>query len=274
MCYSQTMSAALAVGGWAIVAWLVIRQRNGGKTAHVPPLVYPYAFYALMETLQTLQYSVLDQCGQPINYALTLVAHVLVAVQPCMWNLYRLARARGAAAAAARAAGVRETQRQCDAAAVFAAAAGMSAVWAVFFTIRLLPPNPVRGMLPATATFTTMHTDEIMVGPEICTMGGPTHLFWVLPYAARNGLEANFFAYLLLWFYPALHEPRGALKLAYWMAQVVLVNVTAGSIHELPTVWCALSVPILLLILYLDRADLDSSSVRQRRSRADNDHIA
>ncbi|WBR14491.1 hypothetical protein pkur_cds_316 [Pandoravirus kuranda] len=255
MCYSQPMSAVLAIGGWAIVAWLVIRRR-GVETARVPPLVYPYAFYALMETLQALQYSVLDQCGRPVNYALTLVAHVLVAVQPCMWNLYRLARARAAVAAAARAVDVRETQRQRDAAAVFAAAAGMSAVWAVFFTIRLLPPNPVRGVLPATATFTTMHTDEIMVGPEVCTMGGPTHLFWVLPYAARNGLEANFFAYLLLWFYPALHEPRGALKLAYWMAQVVLVNVTAGSIHELPTVWCALSVPILLLILYFDRADL------------------
>lgn len=257
MCYSQSMSAALALGGWAVVAWLVaVGRRSGGGTSWLPPLVYPYAFYALMETLQTLQYGVLDQCGQPANYALTLVAHVLVAVQPCMWNLYRLARARRAAARAARAVDLGETARQRDAAAVFAAAAAMSAVWAVFFTIRLLPPNPVRGALPPTATFTAFRDDEIMVGPEVCTLGGPTHLFWVLPYAARNGLEANFFAYLLLWFYPALYEPRGRIKLAYWMAQVAFVNFTAGSIHELPTVWCALSVPILLLILFLDRDDL------------------
>jgi hypothetical protein len=230
---------------------------SSGTRDPLPPLVYPYAFYALMETLQAFQYGVLGQCGQPVNYALTVVAHVLVAVQPCMWNIYRLVRARRAARAAVHAADFGQVVRHKNAAAVFGAAAAMAAVWAVFFSIRLLPANPIRGALPSTATFSSLHTDEIMVGPEVCTLGGPTHLFWVLPYAARNGLEANFFAYLLLWFYPALYEPRGRIKLAYWMAQVVFVNFTVGSIHELPTVWCALSVPILLLILVLDRDDIE-----------------
>ncbi|AJF97999.1 hypothetical protein TW95_gp1265 [Pandoravirus inopinatum] len=192
MCYSQSVSAALALGGWAVVVWLVAVGRRSGSASRVPPLVYPYAFYALMETLQTLQYGVLDECGQPANYALTLVAHVLVAVQPCMWNLYRLARARRAAAKATRAVDLAETARQRDAAAVFAAAAAMSAVLGRLFHHPALAAQPGTRALPPTATFTAFRQDEIMVGPEVCTLGGPTHLFWVLPYAARNGWRPTF----------------------------------------------------------------------------------
>jgi hypothetical protein len=259
MCYSQSWSVALAVAGWAVVGWMAARAARGSPVgARVPPMIAPFAFYALMETLQAVQYSVLDRCGSPLNYALTLAAHVLVVVQPCMWNLYRLARARLASKRALRVGDVRALAAQGDAARVFAAAAGMSAVWAVAFTVRLLPDSPARAFLPATATYGGLRTDEVMVGPEVCTRGGPTHLVWLLPYATKNGLEANFFTYLLLWFYPAIHEPHGLLKLAYWLGQVYFVNFTAGSIHELPTTWCALSVPILLLILYLDRRDLSS----------------
>jgi len=254
MCYSQPLSAALAVGGWAVITWLTLSGRRK-RNDPVPPLIGPLAFYALMETLQTVQYSTLDQCGATVNYALTVVAHMLVIVQPCMWNLYRLARARAAIRTAVTEGDVPAVVSAKGAAAVFTAAAGMSAVWALFFTLRLLPVD----LLPSgsVATFSALRTDEIMVGPAVCTHGGPTHLMWTLPYGSKNGLEANFFPYLLLWFYPALYEPKGAIKLACWIAQVVLVNATAGSIHELPTTWCALSVPIILLALVLDRNQLE-----------------
>lgn len=267
MCYSQPLSIALAIFGWAVVAWLALRTRSP------PAIVAPLAFYAFMETLQAVQYSVLDQCGAPINYALTLVAHVLVIAQPCVWNAYRLARARTAAGIASRAGDAAAAEKHRRAAAVFGAFVGLSLVWATFFTIRLLPSNPVRAYLPATASFEGMRGDEIMVGRVVCTRSGPTHLFWTLPYATKNGLEANFWAYLALWFYPAVYEPRGWLKLAYWLAQVVLINYTAGNIHELPTTWCALSVPILMVILLFDRADValipsrrQASSLRVRSS--------
>ncbi|ELR12451.1 uncharacterized protein ACA1_324980 [Acanthamoeba castellanii str. Neff] len=87
-----------------------------------------------------------------------------------------------------------------------------------------------------------LRNDEIMVGPQVCTRTGPSHLTWTLPYQSKNGLEANLFPYLLLWFYPALYEPQGAVRCACWIAQVLVVVFTAGSIHELPTTWCALSV--------------------------------
>lgn len=271
MCYSQPLSVSLALAGWSIVAWLALRRRP------LVPLVVPLAFYAFMETVQAAQYGVLDQCGTSLNRGLTFVAHALVVVQPCMWNLYRMVRAKTAAANALKKAdgdhdGERSAcQAHLRAAAVFRAAAAMSVVWAVCFTMRLLPPSPFRALLPATATFDHLRHDEIMVGPTVCTRGGPTHLYWTLPYAAKNGLEANFWAYLVLWFYPAVHEPRGYIKLAYWLAQVAFVNFTAGSIHELPTTWCALSVPILLLVLYLDRDDVSAPSggprLRSRRGR-------
>lgn len=228
------MSIGLALGGWTIAGLLYKRRDSAGL------MTMPFAFYALMETLQALQYSVLDQCGMPLNYALTIVAHILVAVQPLMWNVYRLSRSMGPDYSARKQA-------------IFEVTTVLSLVWAVFFTIRLLPTNPVRAFLPKTATYETLRTDEIMVGPEVCTFAGPTHVMWTLPYASKNGLEANFFSYLVLWFVPAFYESNGWLKFAYWIGQVAFINFTAGSIHELPTTWCALSVPILLLILWLDR---------------------
>lgn len=253
MCYSQPLSAALAASGWGAVVWLSMVGSDRRRADPVPPLVGPLAFYALMETLQTIQYGVLDQCGTDVNYALTVMAHVLVVVQPCMWNLYRLAKARALVREAVGRGDAPTVAAAHRAMAVFGAAAGMSVVWALFFTARLLPTD----VMPASrvATYGNLRADEIMVGPTVCTFGGPTHLAWTLPYEAKNGLEANLFTYLLLWFYPAIYEPRGAIKLTCWMAQVVLVNLTAGSIHELPTTWCALSVPILLLAFATDYCD-------------------
>lgn len=104
-------------------------------------------------------------------------------------------------------------------------------------------------------TYSVLRNDEIMVGPQVCTRTGPSHLTWTLPYQSKNGLEANLFPYLLLWFYPALYEPQGAVRCACWIAQVLVVVFTAGSIHELPTTWCALSVPIILTGICVDVCD-------------------
>ncbi|ALD62017.1 putative membrane protein [Mollivirus sibericum] len=257
MCYSQGMSMAMAAIGWSMVALMIVLSTDKRKRAEgsLHPVVVPLAFYSLMETLQAAQYSWLDQCGDLLNYGSTVVAHVLVAVQPLMWNVYRLEMARRSDDKAHR--------RKAPA---FRLAAIMSLLWAVFFTLRLAAPGFTRGMspFPSAATYKTLRNDEIMVGPQVCTLTSPMHLVWNLPYYSSNGLEANFFAYLLLWFVPALHEPRGLAKMAFWLSQVMFVNWTVASIHELPTVWCALSVPILALIVCLEGPRLGTATARAR----------
>lgn len=228
------MSLYLAVSGLTISGYLAFSAKTW-KQIH--PMIIPFLFYTGMETLQFFQHSFLDQCGYPTNYWLTVCAHVLVVAQPLLWNFYRYIRARNEKEAA-----------------VFKLAMLMSFVWAVFFTLRLIPRGVSRGVFPKGITYKTLNKNEIMVGPEVCTKMGPTHLFWTLPYFSSNGTEPNFFTYLLLWFVPALYENHGYIKFFYWIGQVVFVNWIVGSIHELPTLWCALSVPVLLLVLYLDRS--------------------
>jgi hypothetical protein len=249
MCYSQALSVWLALASWVTVAWLTLTNRRGSQRA-VPPYLGPIAFYAVMETLQALQYSMLDRCGEWPNYLSTVVAHALVVVQPCLWNVYRLANARKLIGRALSTGDFEAAARGREAAAVFAAAIGMSFVWAACFSLRLLPFD----LLPPTrtVTYSVLRNDEIMVGPRVCTQTGPRHLTWTLPYQSKNGLEANLFAYLLLWFYPALYEPQGVVRCACWITQVLVVVSTAGSIHELPTTWCALSVPIILTGICVD----------------------
>lgn len=188
-----------------------------------------------METLQFTQYYYLDRCGEMENYMLTVFAHILVVIQPFMWNRYRMICHQNV--------GYRMM--------IFHAMATMSLIWAIFYTLRLYPVMVIgKGIITSPES---LHLDEIMVGREVCTRKGPFHLIWQLPYYSRNGLEPNYFTYLLLWFFPSIYEKKkGYYKLLYWIMQITLVNVTSGNIHELPTTWCALSVPILFVILLFD----------------------
>ncbi|AHA46195.1 putative membrane protein [Insectomime virus] len=91
-----------------------------------------------------------------------------------------------------------------------------------------------------------------MVGVDTCTHLGPSHLYWTFPLLDFNGVEMNWGGYLLLWFVPSLFEKKGILKFTFWLCQVLFVNYVAQNIHEVPTIWCLLSLPILMAMPYLD----------------------
>src|ERR1700735_229463 len=79
MCYNQPMSLSFALLG--ILAWVHSKNRENRVII---------LFYSCMEILQTVQYNFVDECQSNINMILTLIAHVLVCVQPCLWNWYRI----------------------------------------------------------------------------------------------------------------------------------------------------------------------------------------
>ena len=217
MCYSIELSVSLAVAGCAVGLLLDGRPR----------LRELFLFYSAMEALQAVGYLVADACGGWANLLATAAAHVLVVVQPYLWNRHR-------------ALSDTDPRRRR----LFGFAARLSLVWAFLYSCRLLP---FWGALPSDVD------PEIMSGAAFCTSRGPAHIQWLLPYRRWNGLEPNLFAYLLLWLGPVPYETREPwFKLAIWIAQIGFVSVTSASIHELPSTWCALSVPMLSLMLVRD----------------------
>jgi len=212
MCFSFPVTLSLVFLGLAATKYRLLRK----EFYHALIVL----FYTSMELLQTAQYLVLDSCGG-INYWLTVCAHFLIIVQPALWNYFRYKVCR----------------QNKD---IFLFSIKLSLVWAVFFTLRLYPFS-----LPLINA--ELDCKDILTGPEVCTFSGPSHLFWSLPYYSYGGLEANLFTYLLLWFYPALYERFGKVKLLIWLGQIVLIYFLVTLSKELPSFWCALSVPFLIL---------------------------
>jgi hypothetical protein len=218
MCFSLPVSVFLSVTGLILAKYHETKGRLSLRD-----VIY---FYTLMEIVQSLQHLFLGQCGSTINFWLTAFSHIPVVVQPLMWNLHRGAMTNNV--------GKKN---------VFAFASLLSLIWAVFYSLRLLPIGKFGVIEPA------LDLTEIMVGSRTCTHSGPVHLYWLLPYRSYSGLEPNLFTYLLLWFVPSLYERVGRQKILVWLSQIILIQMLVGSIHELPTIWCALSVPFLLTSL-------------------------
>ncbi|QIN54569.1 putative transmembrane protein [Cedratvirus kamchatka] len=228
MCFSFPVSLTLGFLGICLAKYSSLNKRYGYRDIAL--------FYSFMELLQAVQYLLVEPydsvqpydsdkraCSLP-NYFSTLVAHVLVVVQPAMWNLFRY----------------RSQRENKD---IFYFAFLMSLIWAVFFSLRLfyLPLGPVVPFL---------QEKDILTGSEICSWLGPTHVYWTLPYYSYSGLEANLFTYLLLWFFPTVYEKQGIFKLSLWLVQIAIILSVVSLVDELPTFWCALSVPFLFMSVF------------------------
>lgn len=162
MCHTPFLSFVLAVSGTSL-ALASKRKKN--------PMWVVFALYSLMEWLQTTQHFFVDSCGTTMNLFLSYVAFGLVVVQPLTWNFYRWLKST--------------TVRQR---AAFSCAMWLSFLWLVFFSARLIP----RSSLPSGGTiYQALSKHEIMVGTEVCTRMGPTHLFWTFPLFSFNGVEMN-----------------------------------------------------------------------------------
>lgn len=211
MCYSQTMSLGLALMG--VGAYLLTKNKH-------PHEAMVIAFYTSMEILQTIQYNYIDQCSTFENKFLTIVAHILVSVQPSLWNLYRF-----------------KTNKKNKE--IFAAFFWLGVIFGIFYSVRLL-----FGMFDPKAIFPT---DEMNVSPILCTKQCLSHLCWMLPYVSFRGLEPNYFMYLAIWFFPTFYEDSNRiLKFIFWIAQVLIIYHSTAAKDEVNSIWCLLSIPLFI----------------------------
>lgn len=219
MCFTPTISLSFAIIGVAATAYVVMYEPRLAAT-YVPVLIM---FYTLMELLQTVQYSYVNQCDHPVNRALTNVAYIFVIVQPLLWNLFFYINSN-------------RTEKK-----TFAAAIAMISIWmAVNIAERLMYNKMPQHFPPKTYNESVYGTDKT------CTKRNMSHLYWTWTSASFRDLSATYLPYMILWVVPALlvprHRPMGLLIIAS-AAIGAYITYKSGEPYIFASAWCFISAP-------------------------------
>ena len=221
MCFSPKISFSLFVAG-TLLAYV----------SYVDPILRPskmyilFVFYALMELLQTVQYSVVNQCDLPANIYLTEIAYLLVIVQPLMWNTIFY---------------LRNTSSQTSKS-IFMLAIVLCLLWIVMNVYTRLTYDPK----------TAKDNCGLFNHNKTCTYrdANTSHLYWRWKTNHISDMTANYFMYMCLWFVPALlvanTRPSGVVLTLGAILGFIITKMYGSTIVEFPATWCYISVPILI----------------------------
>jgi hypothetical protein len=224
MCWSGEASTALATVGIAGAAYSALKK-NPEPLALWVCLLY----FASMEALQAVSYSVLNQCDSPLNQVMTLFGYLHITFQPFFINavaLYFMPK---------------DAARKL-APWVYAACF----VGAISMLVQLYPFSWAGSCLPG----------RPLCGQILCTVKGEWHLAWLLPtngignsMAEHAYLGYGFLAYpVMAFFVPSLYG-SWRFVLFSWLAGPYLASLTTNNINEWPAVWCLFSIGLVLAII-------------------------
>lgn len=216
MCWSETASVAMvAIGGGATaVTWL----RGDPKAIWIT-----MGYFTVMEGLQAVGYSYVDQCGMPENRAITLLSYLHIAFQPLFINAFAMAIAPQPVPL--------RMQRWIY---------GLSALATAALLIRLVPVQALGPCQPG----------DILCGASYCLISGNWHIGWEVPMNdlwRALGLPLQFPLYMAAAF---------LLPLLYGAWRFVAFNALAGPVlarfltdnpNEMPAIWCLFSIGVLLI---------------------------
>lgn len=221
MCFSPSMSASFALLG--LIGTGIAWNNRRLKQRYVYIL---FAFYTLMEVLQTVQYFLVNKCDTWENKALNEFAYLLVIVQPLMWNIIFYNR----------------VSKQNKG--IFLVSILMCILWIVVHTMRRSS-----ALIDKYGLSTDVYADKAS-----CTRrrNEKSHLYWKWPMADFHGLDANWFMYLCLWFVPCLlvAETR-ATGFILVIGAVIGAVITSkyGKTQEFAATWCFISIPLLFITM-------------------------
>ena len=224
MCYNQPTSFLLFGLGIVSIAYINIIK---------PKLPYQYItfillFYTCMELLQAIQYSYVNQCDNKINKALTEVAYGFVIVQPLLWNVFFYLNSKG-----------------CDKS-ILMVGIVLATIWLV---VNLL------GRIMYTPENRITKESSVFAGDKVCTKKNQSHLFWEWTSANFGEFNANFLMHLLIWFIPALVSIQHRIAAILLIISIfigVLMAYASGEYYIFTSVWCYISVPIVIGLLLIE----------------------
>lgn len=221
MCYSTPMSFSFAVVGIVTASYIYFYDNLNYN--YLPMLLI---FYSIMEILQGVQYYFVNQCSNIINYMLTEFAYILVILQPLMWNFFYYKNSSGC-------------EKQ-----LFITGMTLAICWMIVHIFTRLIYTKTNGM---------KFEDSVYGGDSICTKKQKSHLYWQWTSANIFDLNPTMLMYLLVWFIPALisnkHRTTSIILILSFLLSLI-VSYLNNEIFVITSLWCYISVPIVLAIIY------------------------
>jgi hypothetical protein len=224
MCWSGEASSVLAAAGIAGAGYAALKK-NPEPAALWGCLLY----FSSMEVLQAASYSVINQCGNPLNQVLTLLGYLHITFQPFFINavaLYFMPK---------------DVARRL---APWAYAACF--IGALSMIVQLYPFDWAGPCTPG----------RPLCGQILCTVRGEWHLAWNLPV---NGLGNSFIGNRWLGFgHPGYAFTGFIMPFLYGSWRFMLFSYVAGplaagfttsNVNEWPAVWCLFSIVLCLTII-------------------------
>jgi hypothetical protein len=229
MCWSGEASTVLAVTGIVGAAYSALKREPEPFSLWLALL-----YFASMELLQAVSYSVLNQCDSPLNQIMTLLGYIHITFQPFFINalaLYFMPKD----------------------------SARIAAPW-VYFACFLGSLMMIFQLYPFSWAGHCLIGLRPMCGNTLCTVRGEWHIAWLLPVngignsLAETGPFAFYLGYgylsypLTAFLLPALIG-SWRLILFTFIAGPVLASFTTSNINEWPAIWCLFSIALCLAII-------------------------
>jgi hypothetical protein len=224
MCWNGEASAVVAAIGLGSTAYAVYKREPIVLTTTL-------CYFSLMELLQAVAYTVVDQCGTPLNDSMTLLGYLHIAFQPFFINavsLYFVAK---------------DVRRKVS-----------PWVYSVCFVSSLLLvlniyPFPWAGLCEA------LYRE--MCSTRLCSYYGNVHIAWEFPMNGMfNWMKIEGHRHINAWMIygiPAFILPMlyGSWKMTLYhvlMGPVPAIIITRSS-QEMAAFWCLLSIMFLLIVV-------------------------
>ena len=220
MCWSET--ATLSMVGIGAAATIITARRGEPKAIWLT-----LGYFTVMEVLQAVGYTVVDDCGSSTNQSVTLLSYLHIALQPIFINAFVMAVMADA---------VTPRMRRW----VYT----LATLASLLMLARLAPFSWAGHCAPG----------DTLCGPSFCTVSGDWHIAWQMPLNDIWGFlgedVTKFFAF------PSYGLAVFALPLAYGAWRFVLMHAVLGpglasvltsNSNETPTIWCLFSIGLLMI---------------------------
>jgi len=215
MCFSQSISA-----GFAIVMWTFALMWKKGPTG----ARLCVAYFAAMETLQSAQYTWIDQCNHPVNKVLTVLGFLHLAFQPFFANMYLTAY-------------MTPKQKKYSplilALSVLAGVLACNRMW--------MSPGDVP----------CAYGVEPLCGKATCTFRGNVHLAWQMPmqHTDQDYFTPGFNLHFFMFYLPTFAMGMWPLTLFLLFSGPFLGRALTNHQDEIPAIWCFFSIAQLFFPL-------------------------
>ncbi len=220
MCWSASASVAMvAVGSVATV--LAVRRDE------TPAIPVTFAYFTVMEALQTAGYPYVDQCGSPQSQTIALLSYLHITFQPFFANAFAMAIVGRAVGAPMRVI-------------AYLVCCGS----AVTMLMQLFPFDWAGQCALGTA----------LCGTGLCTVSGEWHLGWTIPYnnmipalVPWPGFAFVFPTYFIAVFLVPLFYGAWRIVLFHALFGPILASSLTSNANEFPAIWCLFSVGIIVI---------------------------